>query len=225
MKHWQMNPDIVNWLEGRLETLNPHLVVDVGGQKDRPLIKADVTIGWEGDEKIDLERDRLPFGDKEVGFLFCRHTIEDLANPEHLLREIQRVAQYGYIETPSPLAETTRGVDAFGQHIGYAHHRWLVWSVGGVLKLLPKYPLLETMQFERSGWGWLQEHGPRYWNTYHPFGGELKFEILTNERDFQLCMVDERQVPVEYEQLVNAATLATITNREAWHQQVWRTPT
>ena len=54
---------------------------------------------------LDVELDRLPYADKSVDFLYCRHCIEDLHNPTLLLREMNRVAKAGYIETPSPLAE------------------------------------------------------------------------------------------------------------------------
>src|ERR1043166_6850718 len=74
---------------------------------------------------LDVELQKLPYADKQVDFLYCRHTIEDLHNPTLLLSEINRVAKAGYIETPSPLAELSRCTS--GNHNtfrGFAHHRW-----------------------------------------------------------------------------------------------------
>src|SRR5436309_8889391 len=58
---------------------------------------------------LDVNQERLPFDDKSFDFVYCRHTLEDLYNPIHVCREIERVALGGYIETPSPIAELARG--------------------------------------------------------------------------------------------------------------------
>src|SRR5437667_8989346 len=53
---------------------------------------------------LDVNQDRLPFEDKAIDFVYCRHTLEDLYNPMWLCREMSRVAKAGYVETPSPVA-------------------------------------------------------------------------------------------------------------------------
>lgn len=139
--------------------------------------------------EIDLDRDALPFNDGAVDYLYCRHTLEDLNNPEHLLREIARVARGGFIETPSPIAECCRGVDAPGsQHKGrgYIHHRSLLWSYEGVLYVLPKFPAINDLQLDEVQLVELLNQSPAFWNTYHVWEGELKFKVLRHEIDFSV---------------------------------------
>lgn len=181
-----------------------NLVVDVGGRKGHRLFPPTTTsVGWEGDVVVDLTRDRLPFDDGEVDFLFCRHTLEDLDNPSHLLREIQRVARAGYIETPSPVVELTRGVDAYGSHLGYGHHRWICLGEGGSLTVCAKYPLLETLPVPDVS-NWLDAVGLPGWNTHCLFSKDdpLRFDVLQNEQGFRLSSVNERGQPVEYSKVV-----------------------
>ena len=81
----------------------------------------------------------LPYPDDYFDYAFCGHTIEDLENPEPLLRELARVARTACIETPSRLAEQTTGVrDRICDEQGYSHHHWIVDLTCGVLELSPK---------------------------------------------------------------------------------------
>jgi SAM-dependent methyltransferase len=180
-----------------VQSQNHRLVLDIGGSAHHRFGPAHKTIGWEGDISLDLMRDRLPFDDGEADFVYCRHTIEDLADPTHLLSEIQRIAKAGHIETPSPLAETTRGVDAQGDHVGYAHHRWLCASDGTTLVCLAKYPIIERLPVT-DYWDLLQ-HEPLLWNTYHEFTGLLKFQVLQHESGINLNILkDERNLYTGY---------------------------
>jgi len=70
-------------------------------------------------------REPLPFKDKEVDFVFCSHVLEDVRDPIWLCSEIVRIGMRGYIETPSRLAESCRGMEDF-RYPGYMHHRWLI---------------------------------------------------------------------------------------------------
>jgi len=47
----------------------------------------------------------LPFRDKCFDFVIASHVLEHSANPEIFLRELQRVAKAGYIETPDAFME------------------------------------------------------------------------------------------------------------------------
>lgn len=203
MKHWKLIPEVLESVTALCESLNPKLVLDIGGG-DRGVRfgPAHHTVGWEGDIKLDLSCDRLPFEDGSVNFVYCRHTIEDLAQPKHLLSEIKRIALNGYIETPSPMAELTRGVDAYGTHLGYLHHRWVCWTEQERLMVLAKYPIIERLPVPDS-WERLSE--PHNWNTYHVFRGGLEFEVLEHGAGFDLAKYDERDLPVEYLQLLERA--------------------
>jgi SAM-dependent methyltransferase len=69
----------------------------------------------------------LPFADRFFAFSLCTHTLEDLADPEPLLRELRRVSCAGYIETPSRLYEQTIGRrDRMSAKPGQGHHHWIV---------------------------------------------------------------------------------------------------
>ncbi len=166
-------------------------VLEVGPGK-YPFERADVFVDWgcrHDDERylhIDVSREPLPFPDKSFDFVYCRHTIEDLADPTLLLSEMSRVAKAGYIETPSPIAECTTDVDACdgAEWRGYHHHHWIVASDGKTLTLIPKLPLIEHIPFGGDGWQFLGE-GPVHWNTFHLWSDSLDFKVLLHERDFQ----------------------------------------
>lgn len=174
------------------------LVLDIGGNETHTFSKATKTVGWEGDIKINLSHEHLPFDDKSVDFAFCRHTLEDMADPAHLLHEIRRVAKAGYLEIPSPLVETTRGVDAFGDHLGYSHHRWIGCGHGAHLTLCAKYPIIERTPL-RDHWKYLRD-SPRYWNTHCLFDMDhpLTFHILQHPDGFDLTQLSASLVHVGY---------------------------
>jgi SAM-dependent methyltransferase len=71
----------------------------------------------------------LPFRDKSFDFVIASHVLEHSADPETFLRELQRVAKAGYIETP----------DAFMERINpYWDHRSEVTVRDGVLEVRKK---------------------------------------------------------------------------------------
>jgi SAM-dependent methyltransferase len=81
--------------------------------------------------QIDLGKgEPLPFPDKFFDFAICRHTLEDIANPVFVCRELSRVSRAGYVETPHRVYESTKGVERH-QWAGHYHHRWLVEMEGG----------------------------------------------------------------------------------------------
>jgi len=155
-------------------TKNLSLVVDVGCGKKYLETATDlidyVDLGNTGKKLhvLDVSFDKLPFKDKEVDFLYCRHTLEDIDNPRWLISEINRVAKAGYIECPSPLIEIVRGADAGSPPWrGYYHHRSIVWSDGTTLTVVPKYPIMEHIQFPDKFLIDQLHRGSDLWNTYH----------------------------------------------------------
>lgn len=168
------------------------LIVELGPGK-RPFRHAREFAGREPEtryegtfHRCDLSRDYLPWSDDEVAFLYCRHTLEDLDDPEWCLSEIQRVARAGYIETPSPVAELTRGVDAGDDRPpwrGYHHHRSIVWDSNGVLSVVAKYPIVEHMDLNGSR---VLRDGPLHWNTYFSWTGQLPYKVHRHEVDYQI---------------------------------------
>lgn len=79
----------------------------------------------------------FPFADKEIDYVICSHTLEDIRDPLWVCAEMIRIAKRGYIEIPSRLWETCRGFEP--GIVGLAHHRWLIDIVGNEILFTPKY--------------------------------------------------------------------------------------
>lgn len=206
--HWSPYRRAVEFAEQRaMDALNDGkgLVVELG-PGNRPFSIATEFVGRDPSQsragyagtfhQLNLSNDELPWDDDEVDFLYCRHTIEDLDDPEWCLSEIRRVAKAGYIETPSPIAEFCKGVDAevaaTGQRPpwrGYYHHRSIVWDSNGTLSVVGKFPLLEHVDIGKQNEETLAEllnAGPLHWNTYFAWTGKLQYRIYRNEVDFEV---------------------------------------
>jgi hypothetical protein len=106
--------------------------------------------------------------------------MEDLMWPFTAMRELSRVAKAGYIETPSPLAEATRGIDGNPQNWrGYFNHFWFVWNKGGVLKFLNKVPMVEHLSFgDEAVIEDALRDSPHQWNNYYLWQDEIKWEYV-----------------------------------------------
>lgn len=70
------------------------------------------------------DREPYPFQDKEIDFVVCSHTLEDIRDPLWVCSEMVRIAKAGYIEVPSRVWETCRGTER--GIAGLSHHRWLI---------------------------------------------------------------------------------------------------
>ncbi|MBY0369214.1 class I SAM-dependent methyltransferase [bacterium] len=140
-----MKQENLKALQGLLKPTD--LVLDVGGWHS-PMNRADwmidimpyesrnrqgaIRLGDEAErfsEQTYVQRDICgpdpwPFEDKQFDFAICSHTLEDIRDPIFVCRELNRVAKAGYIEVPSRLVESTRGVER-PFFCGYYHHRWL----------------------------------------------------------------------------------------------------
>ena len=84
----------------------------------------------------------FPFADKEIDFVLCSHTLEDVRDPLWVCAEMVRVAKRGYIEVPSRVVESCRGVEP-GQ-VGWTHHRWLVDINVNHINFLMKYHMIHS---------------------------------------------------------------------------------
>ncbi len=131
--------------------------------------------------RLDVARERLPFGNKEFDFCLCTHTLEDLSNPELAINEMARVAKRGYIVTPS------FGSDLVFSHVdftdwltgarrvpGAAHHKWLFYKKGKKMRIIAKnYPILYTPRYQIAGWSGEQEF-EYYWED------KIDYEIVND---------------------------------------------
>jgi SAM-dependent methyltransferase len=66
-----------------------------------------------------------PFPDKFFDWAICSHVLEDIRDPLFVCQELSRVAKRGYIEVPSRLWESCRGIES-SNSVGLSHHRWLI---------------------------------------------------------------------------------------------------
>jgi hypothetical protein len=115
------------------------------------------SLGWAASQGGDTEyfnRDRwiqrdlcarepFPFRDKEIDFVICSHTLEDIRDPLWVCSEMIRVAKRGYIEVPSRVAESCRGWES-PRIAGVSHHRWLIEIEDGAIRFLQKYHAIHS---------------------------------------------------------------------------------
>jgi hypothetical protein len=79
----------------------------------------------------------FPFRDKEIDYVICSHTLEDIRDPLWVCSEMIRVAKRGYVEVPSRVWETCRGSER--GVVGLSHHRWLIDITGNRIDFLMKF--------------------------------------------------------------------------------------
>ncbi|MFH1624567.1 MAG: tetratricopeptide repeat protein, partial [Pseudomonadota bacterium] len=153
-----------------LELIKPDdLVLDIGGGH-KPFARANFVVdllsykergrgGVIGEMKehfnestwmtMDLCGNSLPFKDKEIDFIFCAQTVEDLRDPLWVCKEMNRVGKKGYIEFPSKWIECQYNVDAgpyASQYVGYCNHKWLIEIRGNKLLFTLKTPVARIIR-------------------------------------------------------------------------------
>ncbi|MBD2503660.1 methionine biosynthesis protein MetW [Anabaena azotica] len=87
------------------------------------------------------DREPWPFDDKFFDFSICSHTLEDVRDPLYVCSELVRVSKRGYIEVPSRLIESCRGLES-DKLAGLSHHRWLVDITDNHVQFLMKYHII-----------------------------------------------------------------------------------
>jgi hypothetical protein len=200
--YWFPNPIILKHLTS--SCLERHLenILEIGpGVSPFPLAKK--FIGYnekvENYINIDLDKEKIPFKNKELDFTYCRHVLEDIQKPDDALYEIIRVSKNFYIETPSPLVEITKGVDArsfSNLYTGYIHHRFIIWSdfENETVYILPKYGFIENALFLtdslRKKINYILNNYPVYWNTYFKNKSEnTKIVFYNHFNDDEYCAI------------------------------------
>jgi predicted O-methyltransferase YrrM len=141
--------------------------------------------------KMDIDKDRYNENDGMFEFGYARHIFEDITNPVFAFEEFARVCIKGYIETPSPLIEITRGVDATNivdsnKYRGYLHHKYFVWTSleDNTLHFLPKFPIVEHLDFDKDyedKLRYVANNYEIYWNNYYYFGDDLPAKCILHE--------------------------------------------
>lgn len=169
--------------------------------------------------EIDIDYQNIPFETNFFDFVYCRHVMEDIQNPDFALKEIFRVSKFGgYIETPSPLIETTKDVQS-NLFCGYIHHRYIVWSSieKNEIYFLPKYScILDNIKKDEIDENikkiyHLINNYPVYWNNYFIYTGKQKPNIIMykNGANFN---INGRTMIDDYLLLINKAVNESIQN-------------
>ena len=200
--------DILDYLVNRYK--NSENVLEIGpGNVPFPL--STVSIGF--NEKIkdyinlDIDDTPFPFEENQFDFSYCRHVLEDIQNPDFAIQQIFKCSKQGYIETPSPLVEITRGVEQ-PEFCGYLHHRYIVWNDLDTVYFLPKYPIVENITNSQHLIE-IANNYPIYWNSYILWEKPMRTVIYRNGVNMD--------IRYDYAKLINRAVKESIdsTNRFA----------
>lgn len=172
---------------------------------------------------IDIDKDKILYDDNSFDFIYCRHVLEDIQNPDFALSEFFRVSKFGgYIETPSPLIEITKNVDANEQsykYCGYIHHRYIVWSniQKNEIYFLPKYScildnmLVITDESNKYLYNLINNY-PVYWNNYFLYDSKNKPTVIMYKNGVNFNFTPQTTMVEEYIQLVVRAISESIEN-------------
>ena len=128
---------------------------------DRPIVEADGQF--------------LPFADSAFDYVICSHVLEHVEDPAQLIAELERVADRGYIETPSEIGERI---------YGWHYHNWVVNLVDGCL-MLRKNDINSQFGQLFHQLAATDKHWKRFHITHHnlflvqyEWEGEINYEIL-----------------------------------------------
>jgi hypothetical protein len=86
-----------------------------------------------------------PFADKQFDFVTCSHTLEDVRDPLWVCAEMIRIGKAGYIEVPSRIWESCRGMEP--GITGLSHHRWLIEIAGNSVRFLSKLHRIHNWRY------------------------------------------------------------------------------
>jgi ubiquinone/menaquinone biosynthesis C-methylase UbiE len=221
--YWGPNELVINMIE-QLCVRNKHKrILEIGPGR----VPFNLATDWIGSNEritnyidIDIDKEKIPYD--SVDFIFCRHVLEDIQNPDFALQEIIRVSKYGgYMETPSPLIEITKDVDAHKlshRYCGYIHHRYIVWSniQKNEIYFLPKYScildhMLDITDEIKMHLYDLINNYPVYWNNYFVFGAQ-KPTVIMYKNGVNFNCTAQGTMAEEYIQLVTRAINESIEN-------------
>lgn len=222
--YWFPIKDVINKVENFCIQNNYKNILEIGPGKV-PFSLSTKTIGYNeyvNDYiELDIDINKLPFQDKAFDFVYSRHTLEDIQNPDFCMNEIIRISNSGYIETPSPLIEVTKGVDALNKscnYAGYIHHRYIIWSDIDKCEIhfLPKYSCIIDNYFEpdndiREKMYNIINNYPIYWNNYFIWKDKTpKIIIYKNGVNFGV----KNHIVDDYISLIYQAIDTSIKNTE-----------
>ena len=220
--YWYPNISITKMIENICTTNKYKKVLEIGPGTTHFKIATDFVGYNENIENcldIDIDVTALPFPKDHFDFLYCRHVMEDIQNPDFALNEIFRTSKLGYIETPSPLVEITKDIDSgnSGNYCGYIHHRYIVWSnvEKNEIYFLPKYScildnLILSDDIKKQIYNLLNNY-PVYWNNYILYNSQNKPKVIMYKNGVNMSKNGETLIS-DYVTLINRAINETIDN-------------
>ena len=131
---------------------------------DRPIVEADGQF--------------LPFANNAFDYVICSHVLEHVEDPRRLIAELMRVANRGYIETPSEIGERI---------YGWHYHNWIVNLIEGrlILQKNNKRPefgqLFHTLAAKDKYWKQFHITHHNLFLVQYEWEGEIKYEILPEQ--------------------------------------------
>jgi hypothetical protein len=176
-EHWKPNSDIVKYLEKCVpETKDAFILEMTSNPTEKVFSCSNRHISWYNIPK-DLDNDTYEF-------VYMRHTLEKLQNPQDFLEFLRMYSTRGYIETTSPLVEMMKRIQNVElKHRGHLLNRYIIWTDPdtNILHILPKYSLFEYIsvseEFENNMRNMLQKH-PHYWNNYYYWDSTNPIEYI-----------------------------------------------
>jgi Methyltransferase domain len=120
------------------------------------------------------DREPYPFEDKQLDFVVCSHTLEDVRDPIWVCSEMVRIAKAGYVEVPSRLEEQSAGFQ--GPWVGWGHHRWLIDVTDGRMEFVFKHHVLHNRESDHFPPGFQQALAPE--QRVHTLWWEGSFECV-----------------------------------------------
>lgn len=182
---------VLNALNGLMDYLRRRRAQDPGfrilliggGPPGWPADLRDATLGGAGVEFAgDLSdpatyRDVLARVAREGRFdyVVALHVVQMMARPAILLERLPLLAEAGWITVPSRYLEVLK---VEGQHRGFAHHRWGVDHIDGILALAPKTPQIEHLVFPGEA---VWEQATDRFELQVGWRGGFRFEVLGGE--------------------------------------------
>ena len=224
-KFWEPNKSVIKIIENMCLSNNYVKILEVG-PGFVPFSLATDFIGCNENIKnyidIDIDKDKFPYEDNTFDFIYCRHVLEDIQNPDFALKEIFRISSgCGYIETPSPLIEITKNVDGMPNsslYSGYIHHRYIVWSniEKNEIYFLPKYScildnILSINDNSKSYMYSLINNYPIYWNNYFIYNASNKPKVIMYKNGVNFNIKNTTMIE-EYLYLIGRAVNESIEN-------------
>lgn len=103
--------------------------------------RMNVSVEEDWDELLDYVKNAGLFD-----YAICTHTIEDISNPQLLLRNLPKIAKRGIITAPSVRTEMSHVEDPRWR--GYIHHRHLIGHDNQQIILAPKLGFLSAFDVQ-----------------------------------------------------------------------------